>query len=414
MLQLVPERELIGFIVLGCWAGYIAYQLEYRRAPPWLYGYLVLKLLAGWSIAGLYYAYYRVGDTISSYLALERFWHYLTTEPRIGLALLMREFSPEFEAIGWRVYERDPDFFFYNYDLKEPVNYLFYRLLFPFYLASGRSYFGLHGLISLLSGLLWYGAYLRWRKLIQLKGLMAGVWFLLPSGLFWTSGLIRDSFGLPLTLYSAGWLAGRWRIGWGWGLLGWLAALALRWEGAILGALVGLMLRGKSGWGWRYSLSFIVGLVCLQLILPKLCAYRSHMLFRFLFWEGGGTHVLFIPCGTGFLEGIGAFFVALVHGLTGPYGGRSLLVLLAMAEIISLWLVWGRVLWRRRQAIRANPERWRFSYLILAGMAVIGIVTLAVPFWGAIVRQRLYGLYLIHLGFSGLLQGAQDGEGRFG
>jgi hypothetical protein len=116
VISLNPEQELLGFLLLGAWAGCVAYRLEYHRAPFWVYGYLVVKVLAAWVFGWVYASYYCHGDTLKLYSTAGRLWHYLVQEPGAGVALLFREFSQRFEEVGWAVYYRDVRLYDYDYD----------------------------------------------------------------------------------------------------------------------------------------------------------------------------------------------------------------------------------------------------------------------------------------------------------
>ena len=417
MVLLSPEREFTGFILLGAWAGYVAYQLEYRRAPLWVYGYLVLKVLAAWAFGWVYYAYYCHGDTLKLYSTAGRLWYYLTHDIETGIALLFRELSSRFEEVGWQVYYRDVGFYDYDYDYSSPVNYRFARLVMPLYVAVGGGYYGMQGLMGLLSGLLWYAAYYQWHKVLPLRGLWLAGFFLLPSALLWGSGVLRDSVGLPLGLYVAGWLANRFERSSAGGVAGFLAAglvLGLvRWESLILSVGVGIGYRLV----WRWWLWVVAGALAWQILwmgAEELCAYRAYWLSpkeRPELLEG--AHVFEIDCAGGLMGSVWSWIQGAWYGLTGPYlwQARKGVVLLAAMETIGMWFWVGWGLWRARHRLRG---RGKALFLIGAGVFVVGVVAMAMPYWGAVVRQRLYGWYLIVLGLMGLEEVSENGEGSFG
>jgi len=418
VISLNPERELLGFLLLGAWAGYIAYRLEYQRAPLWVYGYLVVKVLAAWAFGWLYSSYYCHGDTLKHYSTAGRLWYYLTHEPSTGIALLFRELSKDFEEVGWRVYYRDVGFYGYDYDYSPPVNYRFARLMMPVYAAVGGGYYGMQGLVGLLSGLLWYGAYRRWSRVIPMRGIWVVGFLFLPSALFWGSGLLRDSLGLPLMLYVGGWVASMgswpsWREGLG--LMAGAVTLGLiRAEALLLGVSVGIGYRlpWRSWWLWGGAIVLAWG--ALWWGAEKICGYRA-------FWLSPrehpelleGAHVFLMDCVGGPLGSVWSWVQGAWYGLTGPYlwQARKGVVLLAAVEVLAVWFFLGWTLWR-------YGRRWRWSgkalFLVGVGVFIVGIAAMAMPFWGTVVRHRLYGWSLMWLGFVGLHEMAEEAESRLG
>ncbi len=415
VISLSPERELLGFLLLGAWAGYVAYHLEYRRAPFWVYGYLVVKILAAWAFGWVYASYYCHGDTLKLYSTTGRLWHYLVQEPGAGVALLFREFSPRFEEVGWAVYYRDVRLYDYDYDYFPPVNYRFARLVMPLYVAVGGGYYGMQGLMGLLSGLLWYGAYKRWRRLVPLRGVEGVGFLLLPSVVFWGSGVLRDSVGLPLMLYVAGWLGGvrgRFSGHEGGGFL--LMALVLglvRWEGLVLGAGVGIgyWLPWRRWWLWVVG----GGMAWLGIALSaeKLCFYRQTWLSpqdRPELLES--AHTFEIACQGGWAGGIWSWVQGAWYGLTGPYlwQVQKGVAFLSALETLVVWVMVGWFVWRRRKRLRWRPKA---AFLMAVGLLVVGVVAMAMPFWGTVVRQRLYGWGLLWLGLMGFQERAEERAG---
>ncbi len=413
MILLSPERELMGFFWLGAWAGYVAYRLEYGRAPLWVYGYLVLKILAAWAFGWIYHSYYCHGDTLKLYSTAGRLWHYLVHEPGTGIALLFRELSPHFEQVGWQVYYRDVGFYEYDYDYSSPVNYRFARLVVLLYAAVGGGYYGMQGLMGLLSGLLWYGAYRRWARIVPIHGVWLAGFLLLPGALFWGSGVLRDSLGLPLMLYVAGWLASASRCPSLGDVVGFLVAGVVlgmvRWEGLILGVGAGLSYRLPWRRWWLWMVAGGMAWLMLWIGAERLCAYRAYWLSpkeRPELLEG--AHVFGIDCRSGMVGSIWSWVQGVWYGLTGPYlwQARKGVVQLAAIETIGMWLWVGWGLWRVRRRLRWRP---RALFLVVSGIFVVGLVAMAMPYWGTVVRQRLYGWYLMSLGLMGLEEVLEEG-----
>ncbi len=410
MIALNPERELLGFLLLGAWAGYVAYRLEVQRTPVWVHGYLVLKILAAWAFGWIYYSYYCHGDTLKIYSTAARLWYYLVHEPGTGVALLFREWSAEFEEIGWQVYYRDIHFHSYDYDYSPPVNYRFMRLTLPLYVAAGGGYYGMQGLMGLLSGLLWYGAYRQWRQVIPIRDVWVVGFFLLPSALFWGSGVLRESVGLPLMLYGAGWIASQRNRPSPGAVLGLLAAMIVmglvRQEGLILALAVGAGYRLPWQRWWLWGLASGLAWLTLWAVSDEICAYRSYWLSpreRIDLLEG--AHVFRIDCLVGGLGSVWSWMQGAWYGLTGPYlwQAKKGVVLLSAIEMLGIWLLAVRGLW-------GKWLRWRGQPLFLIGLGgfVVGVIAMAMPYWGAVVRQRLYGFYLVWLGLAGLKEGAKE------
>ena len=415
VISLNPEQELLGFLLLGAWAGYVAYRLEYRRAPLWVYGYLVVKVLAAWAFGWVYASYYGHGDTLRLYLTAERLWHYLVQEPGAGVALLFREFSQRFEEVGWAVYYRDVRLYDYDYDYFDPVNYRFARLVMPLYVAVGGGYYGMQGLMGLLSGLLWYGAYKRWREIVPLRGFGGVGFLLLPSVVFWGSGVLRDSLGLPLMLYVAGWLASASRRVSPGDAVGFLVAgivLGLvRWEGLVLGVVAGIGYHFPWRRWWLWMVAGGVAWLILWVSAEKICAYQAYWLSpkeRPELLEG--AHVFRIDCRPGMVGAIWSWMQGVWYSLTGPYlwQVQKGVAFLSALETLAVWVMVGWFVWRRRKRLCWRPKA---AFLMGVGLLVVGVVAMAMPFWGTVVRQRLYGWGFLWLSLMGLQECAEERAG---
>lgn len=403
MVQLVPEREFIGFALVGAWLGYVAYWLEWHRKPLWLYAVLTAKLLGAWAFGWVYASYYCHGDTLKAYLTAGRLAHYLWSDPATGVALLFRELSSEWNAVGWKVFWQDIHLYGYDYEWSEPSNYLFYRLLVPAYVAAGGSYYGMQGVIALLSGLLSYAAYRRWTACASLPKSFWGIWFLWPSTIFWTSGALRDSIAVPLLLYGSAWLASvrRWRDGWGIGALVLLAGLRL--EALPIALAVGLPFRWASH-RLVIGATAAVALVALATIVgPWAYQYRIEALDPSMHpevEEASLFHLHFEPTVWGSFWG---WIQALLYSWVGPLPWqihKPLVLLYAIEVWVSTFLVayWGIKAWRHQGWDR------RALLLLCAGLYLVGGIAMAMPYWGTLARQRLYGMYWIALGVGMAVQ----------
>lgn len=398
MLTLSPLQEAIGFLLVGFWLGYIGYRIEYHRAPFWLYAALIAKVFAAWGFGWLYANYYCHGDTLKAYLTAQRLAHYLWESPADGIALLLRELSPQWEMRGWELFFQDVQLYGYDYEWSEPANYYFYRLLVPLAILSGGSYYGLQGLMALVGGLLSYAAYRRWQQMAPLPAKMWIGWFFLPGALLWTSGALRDTLALPLMLYGAAWVASvkGWRDGWG--ILAFAVIALLRMEALPLAIGVGLLYR----WATRWTLVIATALAIILLGLyigPWAYTYRSEALDPAFHPEVGTASTFILHYQPTFWGNLWGWIQGVIHGLLGPFPWH-IHKPLTLLYAIEVWLLAGLGMyysWR---------GRWTVRTLILVGIGifVIGVIAMAMPYWGTLARQRLYGLYFILLGIGSALQ----------
>ncbi|MDW8417161.1 MAG: hypothetical protein RML92_06370 [Bacteroidia bacterium] len=394
MLVLSPLHEAAGFVVVGLWLGYVGYRIEYHRLPLWLYVALIAKIFAAWFFGWLYASYYCHGDTLKAYLTASRLAYYLWEVPADGLALLFRELSPVWEAKGWRIFFQDIHLYGYDYEWSEPSSYFFYRLLLPLYLAGGGSYYGMQGLTAITGGLLSYAAYRRWAQLSLFPSHFWVVWFLLPSGLLWTSGALRDTFAVPLMLYGMAWIANvqSWRDLWG--LLALLVLAALRLEALPLAVVGGMLYR----WGNLWLLLAGAGAAVFALGLfigPWAYAYRAEALLPAIHPDIADASTFRLDYEPSFWGSLIGWLRALPYGLLGPFPWQIQKPLVWLYGIetwgmagLGAYYAW-RSTWGLRQIL-----------LILMGIFVIGVVAMAMPYWGTLARQKLYGIYFMALGLG--------------
>ncbi|GIV24657.1 MAG: hypothetical protein KatS3mg026_0349 [Bacteroidia bacterium] len=425
MVQLVPERELVGFFLVGGWLGYVAYWLEWYRKPFWLYAVLVAKIFAAWAFGWLYAHYYCHGDTLKAYLTAGRLAHYLWQEPSEGLALLFRELSSEWEARGWKLFWADTNLYGYDYEWSEPSNYFFYRLLVPVYAAAGGSYYGMQGLVALVSGLLGYAAYERWGRVTALPRRFWLYWFLWPSALFWASGALRDSWALPAMLYLSAHIAapqGTFRLNSLSGLrellgrLLWPSACAalvagLRLEALPVAVAAGLLYR----WG-RYPLvwvgALLGGIGSLGVWAgPWAYQYRLEALDPGLHPDLNEASVFFLSFEPTFWGSLLGWLKAVGPGLAGPFPWQIQKPLVALYGL-EAWAGTVLIGWALWQVARRRSLTLPEAFLVMLGVFVIGIIAMAMPYWGTLARQRLYGLYWIGLGLGIALQPSLDDRQR--
>lgn len=394
MLSLSPLHEGIGFFAVGCWLGYIGYQIEYHRLPFWLYAALIVKVAAAWGFGWLYASYYCHGDTLKAYLTAERIAAYLWEAPLDGLALLFRELVPAWEKRGWELFFSDPHLYGYDYEWSEPANYFFYRLMVPVYILGGGSYYGFQGIMGLIGGLLSYTAYQRWQRSASLPAGFWKVWFFLPSILLWTSGALRDTLVLPLMLYGAAWLASVQRISDFWGILALLLVSLLRLEALALALVAGFLYR----WGrfWMLAPVTLAGILLLGFYIGSWAySYQQESLDPRFHPEVPEASVFRIHYKPDFWGSLWGWIQALPHGLLGPFPHQAQKpqVLLYAMEVWLLAVI---------GFYYSIQGRWEGRTILLVGLGlfVIGVTAMAMPYWGTLARQRLYGLLWIGLGIG--------------
>jgi hypothetical protein len=81
---------------------------------------------------------------------------------------------------------------------------------------------------------------------------------------------------------------------------------------------------------------------------------------------------------------------------------------LSALETLVVWVMVGWFVWRRRKRLCWRPKA---VFLMGAGLLVVGVVAMAMPFWGTVVRQRLYGWGLLWLSLMGLQECAEERAG---
>ncbi len=400
MVVLDPIREAVGFGLVGVWLGYVGYRLEWHRQPAWVLIVLCMKVLAAWAFGWLYAGYYpKGGDTVGAYVGCDRIFYYLWHEPQKGIALLFREFSSSWEALGWEIVRKEPALYVYDYEWSPPCNYLFYRLLLLPYVLAGGSYYGMQGVMAIIGGLLSYAAYVRWSRIAAFPRGFWVLWFLWPSGLLWFSGALRDTLAMPLMLYGAAWIASvrSWRDAWGILAVG-LAGL-LRAEAALLGAAVGLAYRWHRH-HWLIGVGAVAAAVVFTLwVGPWAYRYRTEALDPLWHPDVQAASVFrisYTPSPTGVWIG---WIQGVFYGLFGPFVWqvRKPIVALYVIEVLFAAALMGR--W----SIWVSQRRawsWRSALLVAIGVAVVGVTAMAMPYWGTLARQRLYGLVWIAIGLS--------------
>ena len=265
-------------------------------------------------------------------------------------------------------------------------------------MLAGGSFYGLQGIIALIGGLLSYAAYTRWQKLIRLPERLWMLWFFLPSALLWTSGALRDTIVLPLMLYGAAWLASvkRWHDLWR--AVAFVGIALLRMEALPLAIAGGLLIR----WGTRWVLvmAAVAGIAALGFYIgPWAYLYRSEALDPSIHPDVSNASVFALAYRPTFWSSLWGWAKGVLYGLLGPFPWhiRKPLTLLYGLEVWALGILGLYYAWQGRWGVR--------SLLLLGvGVFVIGVIAMAMPYWGTLARQRLYGLYFVLLGIGNAFQ----------
>ncbi|MFM9985007.1 MAG: hypothetical protein ACKVOK_07205 [Flavobacteriales bacterium] len=171
----IAQRPEYAFFIWGLWA----------------------KIIGGFAFACIYVFYYGQGDTTSFYECSMAFCKLLFRDASDFFTVLMGEGTQEMKS-------------YFNTETGEPMMYMFgegatrftMKLLIPFMLISGQSYFITTFLIAIVTyGALWQ-LYLLFAGYFPAfrKQLAVGILFM-PSVLFWGSGILKDSFTLAATCY---------------------------------------------------------------------------------------------------------------------------------------------------------------------------------------------------------------------
>ncbi|MFN0031931.1 MAG: hypothetical protein ACKVOR_07215 [Flavobacteriales bacterium] len=184
---------VVWFVGAGIKRRRIAHQPEYRF---FLWG-LWAKVAGGFLFACIYIFHYGQGDTTSFYECSIAFCRLLFDDPSSFFTVLAGDGTQEMKS-------------YFTAETGEPMMYMFgegatrftMKLLVPFMLLSGQSYF----ITTLLISIVTYGAL--WRLYLMFtsyfpqytRNLAIAILFM-PSVIFWGSGILKDSFTLAATCY---------------------------------------------------------------------------------------------------------------------------------------------------------------------------------------------------------------------
>lgn len=172
---------------------HIGQQPEMRYFLPAIFA----KIIGGFFFACIYVFYYKQGDTTCFYECSLAFCKLLHTDPHAFLTVLMGDGTEEVKS-------------YFTPQTGEPMMFMFgesstrfvMKLLIPFLLLAGHSYFIATTLISIFTfGALWtlYRVFLYYFP--QHYRVLAWSILFMPSVIFWGSGILKDSFTLSATCY---------------------------------------------------------------------------------------------------------------------------------------------------------------------------------------------------------------------
>lgn len=194
------EYPATVFLLIAVWFIGVAIKKKKIKSRP-EYSYFIwglwAKIVGGFAFACIYVFYYGQGDTTSFYECSMSFCKLLFHDASDFFTVLMGEGTQEMKS-------------YFTADTGEPMMYMFgegatrftMKLLIPFMLLSGQSYFITTFLIAIVTyGALWQlyllfcSYYPNYRKPLAI-----GILFM-PSVIFWGSGILKDSFTLAATCY---------------------------------------------------------------------------------------------------------------------------------------------------------------------------------------------------------------------
>ena len=173
--------SIISVFVLA-WSFYYFFKKNIRD-PISILG-LIVKLISGISLGLIYKYYYQGGDTFQYFYEAETLTNFIFQKPdRLIEVLFNTARIPE--LIEQLEYSDHPRALFFT------------KLILPFYLLSGANYWILSLFLSSLNFICLYYLVEELRKSFSaLKRESALVFYFLPTFVFWTSGLLKESLAI--------------------------------------------------------------------------------------------------------------------------------------------------------------------------------------------------------------------------
>jgi hypothetical protein len=191
-LVIVPLTLLVAYLVGNKIKNKHIKEFPYYKYFVWG---LWAKIFAGLAFAGIYLFYYGGGDTVYYYWGTESIVRMMGKDFSTFLNIMAGNQSAEvfsmFDATtGWPTYWRDPN------------SFSVCRFNVPFYLLGLGSYLGNTVIMNLV---LYLGVWRFYKMLVGLypsnsKWLAIAVFFI-PSVVFWSSGILKDSWTLTAILF---------------------------------------------------------------------------------------------------------------------------------------------------------------------------------------------------------------------
>lgn len=388
-----------GALVVGLWFGIWMYLT--RREEIWIKAYGCLRIFSALAVAALYVYYYKAdGDTINLYAAARRLGWIFWQDPLMGTKLLFRELVPEGYELSLKLWYYYPDFRHWeNYYSAKSYHMIRFSLV-P-YLLGGGTYWGAQAVMGF--GVSW--ATLPLLRLIRSylpKQVFWGMVFF-PSHILWTSFLLRDTVVWGALLYGIYALICRRYVGLG---LSWVGMTVFRPEVGI-GFVIFLGIFYLWRWrGFRYAFPILLGWVFLA-FFPYWSAYaykaRKELLNPVLYpvsARGGSFFRLEYTPGWSALRALPEAAVgALVRPF--PWEIKKPFLVLYFLENGVLWMA---ILWAGYRAYRKKVTPFSQEgislWLIIAGLMGIILVGMAEPYWGSLMRRRLYPALIIGWGIG--------------
>ncbi|MGQ9863247.1 MAG: hypothetical protein ACUVRD_02015 [Bacteroidia bacterium] len=395
----MPYDHYGGALVVGLWFSLWMYLT--RKEESWVKMYGLIRMLGALAMAALYVYYYKAeADTTNYYAAARRLSWILGQDPLMGLKLLFRELVPEGYQLSLKLWYYYPDFRHWE-NYYSAKSYHMIRLSLVPYLLGGGTYWGTQVVVGL--GVSW--ATLPLLHLVRAslpKQVFWGIVYF-PSHIVWTSFLIRDSVVWAALLYGIYALLRKRYGGLG---LAWGGMMVLRPEVAIgFGVVAGIFYLWR--WkGFRYAFPILSGWA-FGVFFLQWSAYahkaRKELLDPVLYPASARTGSFFQ---LEFTPGWGALRVlpeAAVGALVRPFPWevKKPFPLMYFVENMGLWVAIGWAVYRAYRArISLFSQAGLSWWLIAMGLIGMALMAMAEPYWGSLMRRRLYPALVISWGIG--------------
>ncbi len=193
VIELGPYELIIWlfYIAIGALILYLYKSFNSHKTFPYLLPGFFLKVIGGFIFAMVYIFYYRgTGDTIEYFFGSKQLANYFWQKPSFYFQL-MNSSSLEAQELLRRAND------FIRFSLTEEEWFMI-KVISPLNVLSLRTYLGITFFMSFIA---FIGSYKMFQLMIDImgdkyKGVIFVINFLVPSVLFWGSGLLKDTITL--------------------------------------------------------------------------------------------------------------------------------------------------------------------------------------------------------------------------